>query len=195
MKRIVPLCCILFFCAAALFAAGKSRGDEYDDGTEFRYAMNGAGDQYIQISVMPSFPLNFKGKMYVGGAADLGYRRFLNGLFAVGGNIMVGYHPTIGSNIFNFWPVTASVTFQPSLWRFEFPISVGVGIAFETYQSRRYFPGLVVRPEIGMFYRMSESWSFGIGSVFLWMPQWYRDPAYNFDGLFLTASLSARYHF
>ena len=195
MKRIVPLCCILFFCAAALFAAGKSQGDEYDDGTEFRYAMNGAGDQYIQISVMPSFPLNFKGKMYVGGAADLGYRRFLNGLFAVGGNIMVGYHPTIGSNIFNFWPVTASVTFQPSLWRFEFPISVGVGIAFETYQSRRYFPGLVVRPEIGMFYRMSESWSFGIGSVFLWMPQWYRDPAYNFDGLFLTASLSARYHF
>ena len=195
MKRIVPLCCILFFCAAALFAAGKSRGDEYDDGTEFRYAMNGAGDQYIQISVMPSFPLNFKGKMYVGGAADLGYRRFLNGLFAVGGNIMVGYHPTIGSNIFNFWPITASVTFQPSLWRFEFPISVGAGIAFETYQSRRYFPGLVVRPEIGMFYRMSESWSFGIGSVFLWMPQWYRDPAYNFDGLFLTASLSARYHF
>ena len=64
--------------------------------------MNGSGDQYIQISVMLSFPLNFKGKMYVGGAADLGYRRFLTGLFAVGGNIMVGYHLMLGSNIFNF---------------------------------------------------------------------------------------------
>ena len=42
---------------------------------------------------------------------------------------------------------------------------------------------------------ISESWSFGIGSVFLWMPQWYKDPSYNFDGLFLTASVSARYHF
>ena len=115
MKRIVPLCCILFFCTAAFFASGKSQGDEYDDGTQFRYKMNGAGDQYIQISVMPSFPLNFKGKMYVGGAADLGYRRFITGLFAVGANIMVGYHPTLGSNIFNFWPITASVMFQPSV--------------------------------------------------------------------------------
>jgi hypothetical protein len=195
MKRILPLFCMLLLCIPAAFADNSDQGDQYDDGSAYEYKMNGAGDQYIQISLMPSFPLNFEGQLYIGGAAQLGYRRFLTNWLAVGGDAMVGYNPTLGSNILNYWPVTACVMFQPSIWRLEFPISLGAGIAFETYQSRKYFPGFVLKPEVGIFYRFSESWSFGIGSSFLWLPEWYSDSKYNFDGLFMTASLSARYHF
>ena len=196
MKRILPLLCIFLLCTASVFAQDESESDEYDDGAA-AYALNGKGDQYIQISLMPSFPLNFKGHMYVGGAAQLGYRYFLARWFALGGDITVGYHPTLGSNVFNFWPITLCATFQPTIWKFEFPITLAAGIAFETYQSRRYFPGFVLKPEIGAFFRAFESWSVGVGCDFLWMPQWYsgENKKYNFNGLFITASLSARYHF
>lgn len=168
-------------------------GDEYDDDME--YEINGAGDQYIQISLMPSFPLGFNGNMYVGGAAQLSYRRFLLKWLAIGGDLMIGYHPTIGSNIFNFWPITFAVTFQPALGKFEFPISIGTGVAFETYRNNKYFPGFVLKPEVCAFYRINESWSAGVGSSFLWLPQWYDESKYNYNGFFITASLSARYHF
>jgi hypothetical protein len=195
MKRILPLLCMLLLCTGAVFAEDSDQGDQYDDST-FEYKINGAGDQYISISLMGAFPLNFDGHLYTGGAAQLGYRRFLTSMISVGGDAMVGYNPTLGSNIFNFWPVTLAVTFQPSIWRFEFPISLGAGIAFETYSSRKYFPGFALKPELGVYYRFSESWSFGIGTDFLWLPEWYKDtPQYNFDGLFMTASISARYHF
>ncbi|MBQ9494788.1 MAG: hypothetical protein IJR50_04025 [Treponema sp.] len=209
MKRILPLLCIFLLCTASVFSQDGSQGDEYDDGASPAYKMNGRGDQYIQISLMPSFPLNFKKHMYVGGAAQLGYRYFLTSWFALGGDITVGYHPTLGSNVFNFWPITLCATFQPSIWRFEFPITLAAGIAFETYQSRKYFPALAVKPEIGVFFRAFESWSFGIGCDFLWLPQWNsfakdangvkltaeEKRKYTFHGLFITASLSARYHF
>lgn len=196
MRRFLALLLAASLCAFPLFAQSDSEDGE-DDGQTFTYSTVRAGDHYLQISLVPSFPLNFKGQMYIGGAAQIGYRYFFTSWLAVGGDIMVGYHPTLGSNIFNFWPVTAAVTFQPSVWRFEFPISLGVGVAFETYQSRKYFPGLVVRPELGVFFRPFESWSFGAGASFMWLPQWYagENSRYNFDGLFMTASLSVRYHF
>lgn len=171
----------------------ENGADEYDDG--FDYQLNGPGDQYIQISLMPSFPLNFHGKMYVGGAAQLGYRRFILKWLLIGGDLMIGYHPTIGGNIFNFWPITLAVTFQPTAGKFEFPMSIGAGVAFETYRNNKYFPGFVLKPEVGVFYRINESWSAGIGSSFLWMPQRYSESKYNEHGLFLTASISVRYHF
>ncbi|MBQ9630822.1 MAG: hypothetical protein IJR49_04475 [Treponema sp.] len=211
MKKIVLLLCVFFVCTGVVFCQEDSSGDEYDDG--FVYTQNGRGDQYIQISLMPSFPLNFKKHMYVGGAAQLGYRRFLTSWFALGGDITVGYHPTIGSNVFNFWPITFCAMFQPSIWRFEFPITLAVGMAFETYASLKYFPGFVVKPEVAAFFRITDSWSVGLGCDFLWLPQWnasklnkdleenggtfteaqVKDKA--FHGLFIMASISVRYHF
>lgn len=198
MKRFfVSLCLLCAALCAAAAAEDDDGGDEYDDGSAEEYRMNGPGDKYIQISLMPSFPLNFDGKMYVGGAAQIGYHQFLLSWLSVGGDLMVGYSPTLGSNIFNYWPVTATVTFQPTVWRFEFPITIGVGLAFETYRNRKYFPGFVLKPEFSIYYRINESWSVGIGTIFLWLPQWFKgdDSVHNFDGLFITADASVRYHF
>jgi len=52
MKRIVPLCCILFFCTAAFFASGKSQGDEYDD--EDGNLRFNAGDIVISLDSLRS---------------------------------------------------------------------------------------------------------------------------------------------
>ena len=163
---------------------------------KLNYKMNGAGDQYLKISIMPSFPWNFGNQMYTGGAVELGYHRFLTSWLAIGGDAMAGYQPTIGSNIFTYIPITFGPTFQPTVWKFEFPITLGVGAALETCGNRKYFPGLVIKPEVGAYFRYSESWSFGLGCDFMYMPQWYKDnPEYNDYGLFITAAITARYHF
>lgn len=178
------------------FAQDENAPDEYEDPVQ-NYARNGKGDNYIIVSLMPSFPLNFGKHLKVGGAAGLGYHRFLNSWLALGADLMIGYHPTIGSNVFNFWPITFAVTFQPYVWKFEFPIKLGLGIAYETYENRKYFPGFALKPEFAVFFRTFDSWSFGIGTTFLWLPQWYsgKNKKYNFDGLFMTAQVSVRYHF
>lgn len=171
----------------------ENDGDFYED-VEERLTPNGKGDQYISIQVMPTFPLTFGKQLYVGGALTLGYHQFLSETFAVGLDASFGYHPTIGSNIFTVIPVTVGVTWQPYIWRFEFPISVNIGMAIENYVQYNYFPGLVAKGSAGCYYRMNESWSFGVECQIMWLPQWYKDiPSEHYLGI--SAIACARYHF
>ncbi|MCI1209417.1 MAG: hypothetical protein LKF96_08245 [Treponema sp.] len=198
MKRILPLLCMMMLAAGILSAQDSDQnGDvETEPQDQYEYKMNGTGDQFIKIALMGSIPLNFGDQLYTGGAAELGYYRFLNSWFATGGSIMFAYNTTLGSNIFTYVPITVGFMFQPSVWKLEFPITLGVGAAFENYLSNRYFPGLILKPEAGIFYRLTESWSLGAEASFIYMPQWYVEhPEYNDYGLFVTAKLCARYHF
>jgi hypothetical protein len=198
MKRILPLALILCLCAASVFAE-KSDSDTNNDiqkDPNPEYKTNDAGDQYIKIAIMGVEGLNFGDKLETGGAAELGYHRFISSLFALGFDVQFGYNPTIGSNMFTYVPMTLTATFQPYIGKFEFPLTFGVGAALESYLSRNYFPGLVLKGEAGAFFRVAESWSFGIESEYMYMPQYYyKHPEYNDYGLFITAGLVARYHF
>jgi len=197
MKRCLPLLLILFLAGGAYtFAADSGSGDDVHQDAPVEYKTNDTGDQYIKIAIMGVQPQNFDQQLKTGGAAELGYHRFISSLFALGFDIQFGYNPTIGSNMFTFVPMTLTGTFQPYIGRFEFPFTFGVGAALESYLSRNYFPGLVLKGQAGAFFRATESWSFGIESEYMYMPQWYRDhPEYNDYGLFLTVGLVARYHF
>ncbi len=195
MKKILSLCCILLIFGTFI-SAQESNDQETDTDDNFVYKMNGAGDQMINISLMGEFPLNFGDKLYTGGAAEIGYYRFLSSWFAFGSTIMFGYNPTIGSNIFTYIPVTLDFIFQPTLWKLEFPITLGVGGAYESYLGYNYFPGLILRPKVGIYYRVNDSWSAGIQCSYIYMPQWYiNNSKYNDAGHFITAQIGARYHF
>ena len=191
MKRILPLCMLLLICSTFAFADDSDNSEP-----AFEYKQNDAGDQYIKIALMGVFPQNFGEQLKTGGAAELGYHRFISPLWALGFDIQFGYNPTIGSNMITYVPMTATVTFQPYIGKFEFPLTFGVGAALESYLSRNYFPGLILKGQAGAFFRVAESWSFGIESEYIYMPQWYsKHPEWNDYGIFLTAGLVARYHF
>ena len=49
----------------------------------------------------------------------------------------------------------------------------------ESYLNRTYFPGLVLKGEVGAFYRVTASWSFGLEIESWFMPQWYSNSKYN----------------
>ena len=167
------------------------------------FSLNEPGDQYIRVGLMVTWPLNFGGKfpfykdakLQVGGSGMLGFHRFLTSWWALGADVFFGYNPTIGENIFTYIPFVLDTTIQPTFKRFEFPITIGVGAAMESYLNRTYFPGLILKGQAGVFFRATPSWSFGIEGDYMYMPQWYDNPKYNDYGLFGSIMISARYHF
>lgn len=202
MKRLFALMgALLILSGAPLFA--QDNPDDEDEVTFASYSMNQSGDQYINIALQVTFPQNFggsfpsyrDGQLQIGGSGMLGYHRFLTSWFALGVDICFGYNPTIGENIFTYIPIVLDATFQPSWRSFEFPVTLGVGAAMETYLSRSYFPGLTLKASAGVFYRATASWSFGAQGDYMVLPQWYDDSKYNFTGRFASVQLCARYHF
>ena len=217
MKRISTLLCSALLCTAlATVCAPKAYAQsaeeneeiqdkhEKEDQVEVVYNSNvQAGDQYIRISLGAVAPLSFgnpftDGKMHIGGVGTLGYHRFITDSIAVGGDASFGSCTTIGGNIFNFVPILGTVTYQPHLGNFEFPLTLGLGFAWETYSGKTYWPGLVVKPQAGVHYRITGNWSLGGDLSYLWMPQFnklYDDTKENKFGQFLNLDIAARYYF
>lgn len=217
MKRISTLFCSALICTVvsvmgAPFASAQTaeESEEIQDKHEKEkqvdviYNSNiQEGDQYIRISLGALAPLSFgnpftDGKMHLGGMGTLGYHRFLTPTIAVGGDVSFASCSTIGSNVFNVVPIVGTVTFQPHLGNFEFPLTLGLGFAWETYSGKTYWPGLVVKPQVGVHYRITSSWSLGGEFSYMWMPQFnklYDSTKENKHGHFFDLDLAARYYF
>lgn len=170
-----------------------SDGDSYIEDEEFIYKMNQKGDQFIKIGLMVDIPLHpATRQLKVGGSGTLGYMRFLNSNFALGGDASFAYMTTLGKNIFTCIPLMVKAMYQFSFHKFEFPITLGIGGAFENYIDETYF-GLIIKPEVGTFYRHSPDWSFGVNVSWNLMPQWTKESSYF--GVIMDAGITARYHF
>ena len=170
-----------------------SDGDSYIEDEEFIYKMNQKGDQFIKIGLMVNIPLHpAVNKLKVGGDGTLGYMRFLSSNLAVGGDASFSYMTTIGRNVFTCIPLMAKVMYQFTVNKLEFPITLGIGGAFQNYIGESYF-GLIIKPEVGVFYRYSPDWSFGANVGWSMMPQWTKDSSYF--GVIMDAGVTVRYHF
>lgn len=170
--------------------------DIYDDQYDFVYLQNAPGDQFINVRLMPNFPLNFGKNLKVGGQATVGYGRFLTSWLALDVELGFGYNPTIGSNILTYIPMTVGVTFLPAIKKFEFPITFNIGMVATNYLANTFFPGLIIRAGAGCYYRISEGWSAGIEGFFTYMPQWYfKDSSKNDYLNMASVSAGVKYHF
>lgn len=190
---------LVLFLSVALCVQAEDDTQEPDDSDSYYFArMNQAGDQYILIGINIEFPIK-PDNLRTGGSGTLGYHRFLSSVIAVGFDVCFGYAPTIGNNVYTYIPFIFSLTYQPTLRRFEFPITMGVGFAVENYMDNSYFPGLVLKPELGAFFRITPSWSLGVEGNYIWMPQWYKDVnkrQYNYSkGAVSGVGIAMRYHF
>lgn len=196
MKRFLSICLLGFFCFGLAFAQTESEVQpETEDDYEYVYKTNQGGDSFIKMGLSVNLPLNPPAtKLKVGGAGTLGFYRFLNSWFALGGDFSFVYSETVGSNVYYFIPLMFRTVFQLTLDKFEIPLMVGIGGSFQNYVDRMYF-GLTINPEIGCFYRFRPDWSIGgmVGAYLL--PQWFEETKYNFFGVITTFSVSFRYHF
>jgi len=165
------------------------------------------GDQTFTISLGVIFPTvfhNYKPEIIehnwfpVGGAGSLAYTHFLNSHFFLGGEIGVNFNYTLGKNTIFIVPVGIRTGWQFLLHRFEFPITLTVGIAPEKYLSFDYV-GLFAKLGASGFFRFSPEWSFGLNADWNWYPQWPKKnenpEAKDIYANIVGVTLAARYHF
>lgn len=203
MKRFLPFMIVALLGVLPLSAQAS---DVVEEPAAFKYELNVKGDQYIRISLAPTFPMNFPDfpslfvrnahQLGIGGLGTLGYHYFILKDMAVGFDVGFGFNVTIGSHVFNYVPVVGTFTYQPCFGKFEIPLTIGVGFAWETYANKNYFPGLFVKPEIGLHYRLDPSWSVGGEVSYVFMPQFLAlYGGENAFGHFMNLAISARYYF
>ena len=216
MKRLFVLCAALLFC---FFAAGtssafaqtepsgspdanaeepssenKTEEDSADIQSDVVYKVNQPGDQFIILKLNVDIPYVPFGKLLVGGSGTLGYQRFIVSGLTLGGDVSFGYSQTLGKNVFYFVPILFRAGWQFSAGQFEFPLSIGIGGAFENYLNSSYF-GLALHPDTAAFFRYDSSWSFGLHAGLYILPQWYKNTEFNRTGIIQDIGLTVRYHF
>lgn len=204
MKRLLSIAVILLTCTFTSFAQTEDYDSIY---FEQDYIENNAGDQNIRLALGIVLPLNFPdfqslfdsygAQLSTGGMGTLGYHRFIAKDFAIGFDISFGFNATIGEHIFSYTPILFSATYQPVWKKLEFPLTLNLGFAWESYNNDNYFPGLVVKPEAGVHYRFNQDWSAGIEASYIFMPQFCElyGSGKNYYGQFATISAVARYYF
>lgn len=192
MKKIIALTLCLLLTAAQVFCQDKPADDIYV------YESNGRGDQILRVSMLLSFPMNYNKNLNFGGGAELSYYRFLNTHLALGGELSALFNTTVGGRVLTSIPVCFGVFYQPYFDRLEFPVGISAGLTYSTCGSDSYFPGPILKANAGAFFRISESWSFGLSASYSWMPEWWinEDNELKYDYLSSVApSIIARYHF
>jgi hypothetical protein len=171
---------------------------EWDDIVTAPYVL---GDKNFIISMGLLIPAYFGGGgiennrhgLSLGGTMSLAFNFFLNQNTFAGGEISGSFSATRGGNMLYIIPFGVRLGYQFLFGRFEFPVSLLIGAAGESYLEKGYL-GLFLKPGASAFWRFNPEWSFGLNVNWWFVPQW---PNNNLTvyGNFLELTLAARYHF
>lgn len=195
---------ILLLGTSILLAAQEDDDPAYEtDWDDYTMDLYTRGDQTFIISMGTIFPTIFinQGEIVthnltppVGGSGSLAYCYFLNSNVFLGGDLTFQFINTLGGNALYLIPLGIRAGYQFNVWKLEFPILAGVGMAWHRYIGMGHY-GLYAKAGFGGYFRATASWSFGINASWFWYPQWTEDKQKNIDGNFVELVLSARYHF
>ncbi len=202
MKRILSIAALLLLTCTLLFAQDNTitqdnsiTTDESEESeVTFDYRVLRQGDGYLNLNLALSLPILPSPQLKVGGAVAISYTYMLFDKLSFGGEACFSYNSTIGNNVLYFIPLLATVGYHPTFGNFEVSASLSLGGAFENYLDRSYF-GLVVKPEVGVYYKFFSDWSIGLTAGLFILPQWYKDTSKNYTGLITDIRLGAKYIF
>jgi hypothetical protein len=211
-KRGIPLRArLLPFVCAVLVAAGLGAQEDpgevpaEEDWAGFMPGLYSAGDQIFGLSLGIAVPTVFvkpgggfiPDNMTLGGTGSLSYDYFLGSHLFVGGELQGMFAPTLGDHILIVIPIDLRAGYQFVYNRFEFPLSLGLGIAPQQLRTSKSYSYLsfFMKPRAAAYFRINPDWSVGITTAWWWIPQTTKDPAETVHGHFFEATLAVRYHF
>ena len=201
---------LLLLCLPVMLFAQEDSDPEIEPDWDI-YDMNmySLGDKTFNISLGVVFPLAFtsNGEAIehnftppVGGTGSLSYNFFLDSHFFVGGEVSGIFLPTLAENTAYIIPLGVKAGYQLYLWRFEFPLSITLGVSWHRYLDSTNF-SFYMKGGGSIYYRFNSEWSFGLNVNWCFLPEWTKDengkwtPEKDIYGNILELSLSARYHF
>jgi hypothetical protein len=188
---------------------GYNEGIPFEsDWEDYRPDLYTKGDQTFTMSLGVFFPtvfFNYEGETIppnfspAGGTGSLAYTYFLGPHFFLGGEAGVKISRTRAHNMVYIGDIGVRAGFQFILRRFEFPLTLVVGVAPQRYLSYGY-AGLFVKGGGSVYYRFNPDWSFGVNADWSWYPQWPKENdervrEYDVYANMISVTLSARYHF
>jgi hypothetical protein len=220
MQKVRIFLLLVGLCA---FLYAQEEAEEIEDGDDDDYGDGGIsietdwdgyvsdlysrGDQTFTISLGVIFPTVFHDSepkvishnfFPVGGAGSLAYTHFLNSHYFLGIEVGVNFNLTLGKNTIFIIPVGVRTGWQFILNRFEFPVTLAVGVVPYRYLNFSY-TGMFIKLGASGFFRFSPEWSFGLSTDWSWYPQWPRTENYptarDIYGNIVGVTLAARYHF
>jgi len=165
----------------------------------------GMGDQVLSISLGPFIPLFYLTmdgqasgtNLTLGGTGSIAWAAYLSGSFRIGaevGGVFAFSRPN--TNTLLMLPILAKAEYVFSLYPFEIPVSLGVGVNVEKYGEHRNID-LLIRPGVSAFWAYNSKWSFGLNLSWWFDLQFVPAPDQDQSrtGNFLAATLSALYHY
>lgn len=185
MKRFVI---VLLLCMAVipslLFAEGEAvaKFREYEMGSQmFTFRAGPIIPAFFFRPILPSSEgeqfLAFPDAMHmkVGGYGSIRYQGFLNSTTALGGELGYIFAYDIGDELFTSVPFQAKMTYIPLQGTFEIPLSVGLGLAYNSYSGgeKPSFLSLLATVEAGFSWYFREDWGITIGTGLQVIPEIY----------------------
>jgi len=200
MKRFIVLF-VVCICTAMMLSAQQVESPEVPD-LNIDFEPIRVGDQFIRIGLGLTLPMwihgpdgfNSETNIFPGGTGYIGFTRYLTPRISLGGEVSFLFNATVGENMFFALPLLARISKVFVLKDLHFPISLGIGGAFQSYNNINYF-GFAIKPEAGAWYQFTPEWSFGLSAGLLVLPQFYNNSDHNRTGSFLDVVASIRYHF
>ncbi|MDR0320071.1 MAG: hypothetical protein LBI28_01075 [Treponema sp.] len=194
---------LLLALPVMLIAQEDSDPDVEPDWGDYRNELYSRGDQTFMISLGVAFPtlwlndgkiINHNITPPVGGTGTLALNYYFSSLFFIGGEIGGMFFTTLDAS--NLYTINLGFRWglQFVIWKIEIPITLAVGMSWQTYLNSSYY-GLYLKGGLSAYFRATNDWSFGLASNWVWMPEWTNEPRNNVDGNFVDLTLSARYHF
>jgi hypothetical protein len=206
MRGTLSILLIIFlvFSGLSLYAQEsdlpEDGSDDYLPETEFDVIMTAdysPGDRNFSVSAGVVIPLYFSGidnnqhGISLGGFASFVFNYFITQRIFIGGELSFIFAGTRGGNMLYIVPFGVRAGYQFSYQRFEFPVSLMIGAAAQSYLEKGYF-GPVIKPAFSAFWRYTPDWSFGMNAGWWFIPQWPENGNNSF-GNFFELTLSARY--
>ena len=157
------------------------------------------GDTNFVITLGVLIPAFFSGiennshGIGLGGTGSLAFNYFITSHFFMGGELSGMFSSSRRGNMLYMVPFGARAGYQFLLGRFEFPVSLFIGAAAQSYIEKNYF-GPILKSGASVFWRFNADWSFGLNAAWWFVPQWPKN-GYNVNGNFIELTLSARYNF
>jgi hypothetical protein len=204
MQKVGTILLILLLALPVLlFAQEDTDPDVEPDWGDYTNALYSKGDQTFMVSlgvVFPTIWLNDGNVIShnitppVGGTGTLALNYYLSSLFFIGGEIGGMFFTTLDNS--NLYTISLGIRggIQFNVWKIEIPISLSVGMSWQTYLNTGYY-GFYLKGGLAAYFRATNDWSFGLSSNWIWLPEWTNESRKNIDGNFVDLTLSARYHF
>ncbi len=133
------------------------------------------GDQFLSVSagfIIPLFFHSFGGgnsetNLSLGGLTAFQWNAYLTSFFRLGIEISPSFTLSPNKKPLLMLPITIKSTFVFNAGRFEFPVSLGLGINVIRYRDWKHVD-LIIKPGAGAFFRFNANWGLGVNVVY-WM--------------------------